>query len=534
MPPFGKHQHAIAAIDCLARIRKASPESRLARQRKQIQQRHSQSPLHPIINFQEKCAIRRGRAQSFQRLAASRDCQVMSKASGKRRQNKSGIDVPNMIGHHQQRSLYSAQMLATFYTRPAQQHDRRTHQQIVRKKSKPGHGPAQHPSWIVIGHARRCFSPQHALQIAHGSHRTESCFAQIHLVPVLDCAQQFHAIERTQPQVGIEAGVLIQSTNRAPRYPLDQIAQRAITGCVGAPFLARCVREKACPEPVEGRGFVNHFPDGLSDLISFRLLRTRPRKILLWPLHPHAHALIFRQRLVRPLHHVLGQRSLTQKQRRASFRIPVALDSHHHAIPYLRLLPQRLFQILRINIRPTGRDNDLFLAALEIKISGLVQSANVARAVPSGLIQHPMSAACIPVPGSHASAAHQNLAIIRQLHLPTRQHFANRSLAQSKWMIHADQRSRLREPVALNHRVSQPIPEFLGLAVESRAARDHRPEFPAKLPANRAEGPPAAQKMLRLRSREFVVKGFDLPLTFQLPLDLLLQRLQHPRHAHQH
>src|SRR5271166_936718 len=129
-----------------------------------------------------------------------------------------------------------------------------------------------------------------------------------------------------------------------------------------------------------------------------------------------------------------------------------------------------------------------------------------------------MSALRIPVPRSHAPASHQDFAIVGQIHLAPRQHFANRSLPQTKWMIHADQRGRLGKPVALNHGIAQPVPEFLRLAIERRPARDHRPKFPSKLSADRAKRPPASQEMLRLRCQVSLTKRLNLPLTLEFPL----------------
>ena len=62
-------------------------------------------------------------------------------------------------------------------------------------------------------------------------------------------------------------------------------------------------------------------------------------------------------------------------------------------------------------------------------------------------------------------------------------------------MVDADQRRRLCEPVSLNHRVTEPPPEFFGVCIEGRAAADECPEFPAELAVNVTKHPPPAQKM---------------------------------------
>ena len=67
-------------------------------------------------------------------------------------------------------------------------------------------------------------------------------------------------------------------------------------------------------------------------------------------------------------------------------------------------------------------------------------------------------------------------------------------------MIQTDQRRRLRQPIPLHHRVSQPMPELFRLAIQRRAPADHRPEFPSKLPPHSRKRPPPPQKMLALAS----------------------------------
>src|ERR1019366_9626321 len=101
-------------------------------------------------------------------------------------------------------------------------------------------------------------------------------------------------------------------------------------------------------------------------------------------------------------------------------------------------------------------------------------------------------------------------------------------------MVQADQRSRLGQSVALDDGVSQAMPEFFGLAIESGATTDHGPEFPSELAAQIAEGPPAPQKVLALG--RFVARGKILAdaSVLKIAFDLLLQRLNHARDRHQH
>ena len=101
-------------------------------------------------------------------------------------------------------------------------------------------------------------------------------------------------------------------------------------------------------------------------------------------------------------------------------------------------------------------------------------------------------------------------------------------------MVQADQRRGFRQPIALDHGVSQAMPELLGFRIERRASADHCPEFPAKLPSDLAEGPPAAQEMLAFRPAIAFCKLIAPAAVFEVALHLLLQRLEHAGHRRQH
>ena len=151
-----------------------------------------------------------------------------------------------------------------------------------------------------------------------GSHGAEAGFAQVDLVAVLERAQQFHAIERTQTQVGFETG--IRRASSAEARPVI----RAIKSARG--LFACSLRQPA--RQLRLRHFANH--------ISPRLLRRRAGKIFFRPHEPDAHSLIFRQRLIGALHHCLriGFR-VAQNHHRARFGISAAFHPDHHAIFHL-------------------------------------------------------------------------------------------------------------------------------------------------------------------------------------------------------
>ncbi len=431
-----------------------------------------------------------------------------------------------MIADHQKRSAAASQILPSFDPRPAQQNHGRPHQNVMRQPSHPSHRPPQYPLRIVILRARPHLAAQHPLHIAHRARRAEASLAQIHLITILQRADQFHAIERTQTQLRIECRVSIQPSDASPRDPPNQLDHGTVirTRNLLLPSLQNLSR----------REFTDQIPP--------RLLRIRARKVFPQPLHPHPHALKFRQRLVRPLHHPRNRGIVAHNHHRTRFRISSPLNPHHHTIFHFRLPPQRGFQILRINIQAARRHDHFFLAPLEIKIPGLIQRAHISGAVPPVFIRNPirhpthnsLTLPSIPIPCRHAAPANQNLAIIRQLHIPPRQHLPNRSFPQLERMIHADQRSSLRQPITLDSGVSQPSPEFFSLRIQRRASANECPEPPAKLPVNPAKNPPPPQKVLSLRSAEPPQKVLDLATILQIAFNPLFQRLQNSRHTHQH
>src|SRR6201987_346754 len=330
----------------------------------------------------------------------------------------------------------------------------------MREQTHPRYRPSQHPSGIVVSLTQRSLAAHHLLKSRDGPHGAESCFAEVHLIAVFQCAEQLDAIKRTETEIGIECGVRPQSRHNATGNPRDQVPKRtALRLPTGHPRTHR-------PSPHEIRYY-----------LPFWLLCVGSGKILLRPFHPRSHALIFSQRFVRPPHHGFQVTPIAQNHDSTRLSIATLFDSYDNAVLHLRLPEQRSLQISWIDVRPTRSDDDLFLPSLEIQIARGVERPDVPRAIPTLLVRHGVRTCRIPIARSHASAFNENLPILRQFHVATRQNFSDRSLPQPKWMIHADQRSGLGESVALNHGVSQAPPELFRVAVERRAARNECPEL---------------------------------------------------------
>ena len=120
----------------------------------------------------------------------------------------------------------------------------------------------------------------------------------------------------------------------------------------------------------------------------------------------------------------------------------------------------------------------------------------------------------LPIAGRDVGAAHQNLAVLVELDFAALEHFADGALAGAKRMVQRDERSGFGETVALDHDEAQAPPEFFGLGIERRAARDEGPELPAELIMNLPESPPALHEVLVFRGLELSLK----PLTAFPPL----------------
>ncbi len=253
---------------------------------------------------------------------------------------------------------------------------------------------------------------------------------------------------------------------------------------------------------------------------SLRLLSGRARKVLLWPDQPAPHLLVLGKMMIGALDDCLriwwrrvrrlrwsSRRigGIAQDQHGASLGIAALFQTDHHAVADLGLLPQRSLQVLGIDVHPFARDDDIFLATLEVEIAFGIELADIAGAKPAFFVQHRLELFCLPIAGSNVGAAHQDFAVLIELDFAAFQHFADRTLAGAKRMVQRNERSGFGEAVALNHDEAKPPPEFFGLGIKRRAAGDEGPELPAELVMDSAESPPALHKVL-------VFRGCELPL----------------------
>ena len=162
--------------------------------------------------------------------------------------------------------------------------------------------------------------------------------------------------------------------------------------------------------------------------------------------------------------------SIAQQERSNRLGIATLLQTHHHAIAHLRLLPQHGFQIVGIDVHPLARDDDVLLAALEVEVAIVIERAQVSGTKPAVFAEYRLQLFVLPIPSSHIGAAHQDLAVLVELHLAPFQHLADRALAGMEGMVQRNQRRGFRQPIALDDDETQPPPELLRLGIERRPA----------------------------------------------------------------
>jgi len=131
--------------------------------------------------------------------------------------------------------------------------------------------------------------------------------------------------------------------------------------------------------------------------------------------------------------------------------------------------------------------------------------------------------AFLPVTTGNVFAAHQNLAIVREMKFAARQNFSDGTCSRAKRMIEADERGGLRHAVALHHRVAEALEEILRFRGKRGSAGNEGPEFPAETPMNAAEHPGAAKKFLGLGGSESAREPFEFAARFEIALDAFAQ-----------
>src|SRR5581483_615794 len=225
--------------------------------------------------------------------------------------------------------------------------------------------------------------------------------------------------------------------------------------------------------------------------------------------------------------------AVVQEQHGAWFGIAAAIETDDYTIADLRLLAELGFEVGGINVQSRGRDDDIFLAALEIEISLGIEFAEIAGAKPALLVPDGMYFTALPVAAGHASAAHENFAVAGQLDLATRKDFSDRFLADGKWVVQADQGGRFGEAVALYDAEAHASPELFGFGIERGAAGDECPKLPTEEAMDLSHPPPAHEKVPAIGSRPRLPELREFALRFEVAFDFVLEGLKNARNGDQ-
>src|ERR1051325_395480 len=115
-----------------------------------------------------------------------------------------------------------------------------------------------------------------------------------------------------------------------------------------------------------------------------------------------------------------------------------------------------------MDVQTLGIDDDVLAPSLEDEFTVLVDGADVTGVEPSFFAADRGPFPALPVSGGDALPAHQDLAGFRiELELASGEDLADRAPGELERMLHRDERSRLRQAIALDHDVAKPPPELV-------------------------------------------------------------------------
>ena len=148
--------------------------------------------------------------------------------------------------------------------------------------------------------------------------------------------------------------------------------------------------------------------------------------------------------------------------------------------------------------RPSGVTITFFCAALEIKISLRVAFAQIAGVKPAVASSTDATPDSFQYPAATFSPRTRISPVARELYFEARQSLADRALPEPEGMIHADERSGFREPVALNRGVAEPS-QNCSAAAGSAAPPKRSPRISSRSGGESRGSATSAEKMLAIR-----------------------------------
>ena len=166
-------------------------------------------------------------------------------------------------------------------------------------------------------------------------------------------------------------------------------------------------------------------------------------------------------------------------------------DGHDDALTNVRKAVQDRFHVLGMHVQAVRRDDQVFLAALVIEDSSLVQLPDVAGSEPA-LVQDVTGLALGgQVLGGDILSTDQDFAIRSQTNLLAPERTSQGASPRSKRVVDGHDRTGLGQAVPLDHRITKLRPPLFLPRLKPGPAHDHGPELPAEHPVHPAVFPPA-------------------------------------------
>ncbi len=186
----------------------------------------------------------------------------------------------------------------------------------------------------------------------------------------------------------------------------------------------------------------------LGRTLGARQMRTRP--------HVHtSNSLMVRKARIRQLCDVFCIDTLVQNQHGMDTLLTVPRQAHRGRLANAWQHVEHALHVLRKHVEPFGRDNHLFLASSDEKLSRLIDLSDVPRMEPAVLERAGRLVGRLKVTGRHVLASDENFAIRCDFDLHASNRFADRSAAGLEGMVERDDWRGLCESVTLHHQKPQ-------------------------------------------------------------------------------
>ncbi len=203
-----------------------------------------------------------------------------------------------------------------------------------------------------------------------------------------------------------------------------------------------------------------------------------------------------------------------------------AIGPDHRRIANARQTIEHSLDILWKNVEPFGRHDHFFLAAQNRELPVFLKDANVAGVEPTVFEGLGRFFGALVIAGSNVRPAHQDLAVVRNLHLDAADRFSDGAFFRVERMVERNDGRGFRKPIALDHEKTELGEKCLETGRQRRRAHDEAPELPTEQAVYFAVSPPAAHPVHAGRLHVFQIR--------ERLQQILAQNLEDLRHRNQH